>query len=298
MTPTILVTGATGQVGWELARSLASLGTVLTPDRQTLDLARPETIAPFLSKARPQIIVNPAAYTAVDKAESEPVLAHTVNADSVAELATACAASGALLVHYSTDYVFDGSKASAYEISDATNPVSSYGRSKLAGEAAIAVSGCRHLILRTSWVYGARGKNFLLTMLKLASERDRLRVVADQFGAPTSSRLIADVTAQLLARIPADTTPPASLLHLAGAGRTSWHGFASAIVAQGAALGLCKAVPVDPITTADYPTPAARPANSSLSLSALQQAYGLQLPDWQISLQHCLQDLAALRGTR
>ena len=289
----VLVTGATGQVGWELARSLAPLGTVLTPGRAALDLTKPETIAPFLRQVQPSIIVNPAAYTAVDKAESEAALAQTINADSVAALAKACAASGALLVHYSTDYVFDGSKASAYEITDAPNPVSAYGRSKLAGEAAIIASGCRHLIIRTSWVYGARGKNFVLTMLKLARERDSLRVVADQFGAPTSSRLIADTTAQLLARLGHDAQPAASLLHLTGAGRTSWHGFATAIVEMGAALGLCKAVPVHAILTADYPTPAARPANSSLSLAAIEQAYGVQLPPWQTSLQHCLQDLAA-----
>ena len=294
----ILLTGATGQVGWELRRSLSCLGEVITPGRAELDLARPETIAPYLQQLQPNIIVNPAAYTAVDKAESEAALAQTINADSVAELAKASAATGALLVHYSTDYVFDGSKPSAYEITDRPNPVSAYGRSKLAGEAAIIASDCRHLIIRTSWVYGARGKNFLLTMLKLASERDSLRVVADQFGAPTSSRLIADVTAQLLARIGRDAQPTASLLHLSGAGRTSWHGFAAAIVEMGATLGLCKAVPVHVISTADYPTPAARPANSLLRLTAIEQAYGLQLPPWQISLQHCLQDLAALRAGR
>lgn len=292
----VLVTGATGQVGWELARSLAPLGTVLTPGRAELDFAKPETIAPFVKQQRPRIVVNPAAYTAVDKAESDSALAHTINADSVAELAHACAEIDALLVHYSTDYVFDGGKTTAYEVDDATNPVSAYGRSKLAGEQAIAASGCRHLILRTSWVYGGRGKNFLLTMLKLARERDSLRVVADQFGAPTSSRLIADTTAQLLACIPEGATPPASLLHLTGAGRSSWHGFASRIVEWGAELGLCKAVPVAAITTADYPTPAARPANSSLSLAVIEQAYGLQMPAWETSLRHCLQDLAAARG--
>ncbi len=291
----ILITGATGQVGWELARSAAPLGPLLTPGRAVLDLAQPHTIAPYLQQHRPRVVLNPAAYTAVDKAESEAALAHTVNAESVAALARGCAAIDALLVHYSTDYVFDGSKPSAYEVDDTTSPVSSYGRSKLAGEQAIVASGCRHLILRTSWVYGARGKNFLLTMLKLARERDGLRVVADQFGAPTASRLIADTTVQLLARIAEGATPPVSLLHVTGAGRTSWHGFASAIVERGAALGLCKPVPVTAITTADYPTPAARPAYSSLSLAALHQAYGLQLPDWQTSLQHCLEDLAATR---
>lgn len=292
----ILLTGTTGQVGWELARSLAPLGTVLTPGRAALDLAKPETIAPFLKQQRPRLVVNPAAYTAVDKAETERALAHTINAESVAELARACADIDALLIHYSTDYVFDGSKPSPYEVDDVPNPVSVYGRSKLAGEAIITASGCRHLILRTSWVYGARGKNFLLTMLKLANERDGLRVVGDQLGAPTWSRLIADTTAQLITRIPDSATPAVSLLHLTGAGRTSWHGFASAVVEIGAQLGLCKAVPVEAITTADYPTPAARPANSSLSLTAIEQAYGLHMPAWGISLKHCLQDLAAMRG--
>lgn len=291
----ILVTGATGQVGWELRRSLAGLGEVIAPTRSELDLTQPETVAGYVQALKPQLIVNPAAYTAVDKAESEPELADQVNAQSVAALAAAAAGLDALLVHYSTDYVFDGRKTTPYETDDATAPVSAYGRSKLQGEQAIQASGCRHVIARTSWVYGARGKNFMLTMLKLARERDSLRVVADQFGAPTSSRLLADVTAQLVARIPAGTTPPASLVHLTGAGRTSWHGFASRIVEWGAELGLCKAVPVQGITTADYPTPAQRPANSLLSHTAIEQAYGLQLPSWEHSLQLCLQDLAALR---
>lgn len=291
----ILLTGTSGQVGWELRRSLGSFGEVITPGRAELDLGRPETIAPYLQNVRPQIIVNPAAYTAVDKAESEPLLAATINGESVAALAAGCARLDALLVHYSTDYVFDGSKTSAYEVDDATAPVSVYGRSKRQGEEAIAASGCRHVIARTSWVYGPRGKNFLLTMLKLARERDSLKVVADQFGAPTSSRLIAEVTAQLLARIASGAKPPAALVHLTGAGRTSWHGFASRIVEWGVELGLCKPVPVQAITTAEYPTPAKRPVNSSLSLEAIEQAYGLKMPPWEHSLRLCLEDLAATR---
>ena len=291
----ILVTGTSGQVGWELRRSLSSLGEVIAPGRAELDLARPETIAPYLQKVQPQIVVNPAAYTAVDKAESEPQLAAAINGESVAMLATGCAQLDALLFHYSTDYVFDGSKSSVYEVDDATAPVSVYGRSKQQGEQAITASGCRHVIARTSWVYGPRGKNFMLTMLKLARGRDSLKVVGDQFGAPTSSRLIADVTAQVLARIAPGATPPAALVHLTGAGRTSWHGFASRIVEWGAELGLCKTVPVQAITTAEYPTPAKRPVNSSLSLTALEQAYGLQLPHWEHSLRLCLEDLAAVR---
>lgn len=293
----ILVTGTSGQVGWELRRSLSSLGEVLAPARGELDLAKPETIAAYLRLHRPDIVVNPAAYTAVDKAESEAVLADIINGDSVAELARLSAELGALLVHYSTDYVFDGSKPTAYQVDDVTSPVSAYGRSKLKGEVAIRSAGGRHLILRTSWVYGTRGKNFLLTMLKLARERDSLRVVADQFGAPTASRLIADTTAQLLARIPLGTTPPASLLHLTGAGRCSWHEFASCIVEWGAELGLCKPVPVQAITTADYPTPARRPANSSLDLSVLERTYGLQLPHWRQSLRLSLEDLPAMAAS-
>lgn len=291
----LLVTGGTGQVGWELRRSLAPLGEVIAPGRAGLDLSKPETVAAAIAHWQPDVVVNPGAYTAVDKAESEPALAQAVNAESVAELARACAARDALLVHYSTDYVFDGSKPTAYEVDDATHPVSVYGRSKRAGEEAIQSAGGRHLIIRTSWVYGTRGKNFLLTMLRLARERDGLKVVADQFGAPTSARLIADTTAQLLVRIPGRAAPPASLLHLTGAGRTSWHGFASRIVEWGAELGLCKVVPVTAIGTADYPTPAARPANSSLSLAILEQAYGLKMPDWQHTLRLALEDLAAQR---
>lgn len=291
----LLVTGGTGQVGWELRRSLACLGEVIAPGRAELDLTRPGTVAAAIQRWQPDVVVNPAAYTAVDKAESEPDIAQAVNAESVAELAKVCAARDALLVHYSTDYVFDGSKASAYEVDDATAPVSVYGRSKRAGEEAIQAAGGRYLILRTSWVYAPRGKNFLLTMLRLARERDSLKVVADQFGAPTAARLIADTTAQLVSRVPGRSLPPASLLHLTASGRTSWHGFASRLVEWGAELGLCKAVPVTDIGTADYPTPAARPANSSLSLAVLEQAYGLKMPDWQDSLRLTLEDLAASR---
>lgn len=289
----ILLTGASGQVGWELRRSLGPLGVLLTPDRSQLDLAQPHTIAPYLMAQRPDLIINPAAYTAVDQAETESTLAQVINADSVGELARASAALDALLVHYSTDYVFDGCKATPYETSDAPQPVSAYGRSKWAGEQAIAAAGGRHLIIRTSWVYGSRGKNFLLTMLRLARERDSLRVVADQRGAPTASRLIADTTAQLLARIAPGAKPPASLLHLTGAGACSWHEFASQIVAWGSELGLCKRVPVAAISTTEFPTPAQRPANSCLGLSTLENAYGLKLPHWRDSLRLTLEDMAA-----
>ncbi len=291
----ILITGTKGQVGWELRRSLSPLGEVIAPSHADFDLADPEGLLRCMRAIKPDIVVNPAAYTAVDKAETEVALAQAINGDSVGVLARECTAQNALLVHYSTDYVFDGSKAAAYEVSDATGPVSAYGRTKLAGEEAIRVSGCRHVVIRTSWVYGTRGHNFLLTMLKLARERDSLRVVADQFGAPTTSRLLADGTAQILARIAPGSAPAASLVHLTGAGHSSWHGFASRIVEWGAELGLCKTVSVNAITTADYPTPARRPVNSLLSHAAIESAYGLKLPHWEHSLRLCLEDLAARR---
>jgi len=289
----LLVTGGTGQVGWELQRSLAPFGELVVPARAELDLSQPAVVAETLTRLRPQVIVNPAAYTAVDKAESDAGLAAAVNHHSVAEMARYCAAHDALLVHYSTDYVFDGGQPTPYEVDDPTHPVSVYGQTKLDGENAIRASGCRHLIIRTSWVYAPRGKNFLLTMLRLARERDQLRVVADQFGAPTTARLLADVTAQLLARTAPGAAPAASLLHVTGAGRTSWHGFASRIVEWGAERGLCKPVPVEAITTADYPTPARRPMHSMLSHTVLEQVYGLKLPCWEASLRLTLDDLAA-----
>lgn len=295
--PRILVTGSTGQLGWELCRTLATQGEVIAPQRDGLDLSRPETVAAVVRALCPDLVVNPAAYTAVDKAESEPELAFAVNAQSVAAMAEACASLGAPLIHYSTDYVFDGQSSDPYGVDDSTAPTSVYGQSKLAGEQALRASSGRHLVIRTAWVYGPRGKNFLLTMLRLARERDALRVVADQFGTPTSSRLIAQATAQLLPKLlaaHAKSTLP-QLCHLTAAGSTSWHGFASAIVAQGAALGLCKAVPVEPISTADYPTPAKRPAHSVLSLAVLEQNFGVHMPDWRMGLSHCLEDLAAAR---
>ncbi len=292
----ILITGSTGQVGWELRRTLATQGELLTPQRGELDLSRPETVAATVLRLRPDIIVNPAAYTAVDKAESEPALAQAVNATSAGELAKAAARSNALLLHYSTDYVFDGQKASAYEVDDAVAPMSVYGRTKRDGELAIAASGARHLIVRTAWVYGGRGKNFLLSMLRLAREREELRVVADQFGAPTWSRLLAQASAQLLQAIPDGGNPSVPLLHLSSAGSTSWQGFAEAIVERGAALGLCKAVPVRAIATADYPTAAVRPAQSALSLTVLEREFGIHMPHWESALKLCLEDLAAARS--
>ncbi|WP_293395341.1 dTDP-4-dehydrorhamnose reductase [Nevskia sp.] len=289
----VVVTGSTGQVGWELRRALSTFGEVLAPGRSECNLADPAAAAAYLRRVKPDLVVNPAAYTAVDKAESEPELAHTVNALAPRALAEACADLNALLVHYSTDYVFDGSKDGVYREDDAPSPVSVYGSSKLAGEDAIRAVGGRHIILRTSWVYGLRGKNFLATMLKLAAERDRLRVVADQFGAPTWSRAIADATAQLLRSFPLTAAPPAALLNLTASGSTSWHGFASAIVEEGAKRALTRLVPVDGITTADYPTPASRPANSRLDNTRLAEAAGFVLADWRQSLNLCLDDIEA-----
>lgn len=272
----ILLIGAQGQVGWELARRLPDLGQVTATDRATLDLASPDAIRRVVRDARPEVIVNAAAHTAVDKAESEPELAMQVNAAAPGILAEEALRSGSLLVHYSTDYVFDGEKPGAYVETDPPNPVSVYGRSKLAGERAIAASGCRHLILRTCWVYGPRGRNFLLTILKAARERPELKVVDDQFGAPTSSAAIAEATKLAIGR-------GEGTYHLSAAGRASWHGFAQAIV-EGAGLK----TPVRPIPSSDYPTPARRPRNSVLDNSKLKKDFGIVLPDWREGLREVL----------
>ena len=290
----LLVTGSSGQIGWELRRSLSTFGELLAPSRRELDLSRPDTVAAYVRKIRPAVVINPAAYTAVDKAEAEPDEAQRVNAESVQALAEVCAELDCLLVHYSTDYVFDGRKTTPYLETDEPNPDSVYGRSKLAGERAIQAVGGRHLIVRTSWVYGARGKNFLLTMLRLAREREQLRVVADQFGAPTWCRTIADATAQMLRAFPLHDAPPAALVHLSSAGRTTWHEFAARIVSEGSRRGLTRDVSVLPITTSDYPTAAPRPAQSALCCDLLESAFGVVMPRWEDSLALCLDDIAAL----
>lgn len=281
----ILLTGINGQLGWELQRTLQALGTVIALDRTQLDLANPDQIRAVLSEIKPAIIINPAAYTAVDKAESETELATAINATAPGVLAEAAKQLDALLVHYSTDYVFDGSKLSPYTEDDPTGPINLYGRSKLAGEQAIQSTGCRHLIFRTSWVYGLRGQNFLNTMLRLANERDELRVVADQVGAPTWSRMLAETTALALARHDGQQ----GLYHLAASGATSWHGFATAIISNAYRRGLLdKNPPVRRITSADFPTPARRPANSRLCCDRLQDDFSLWQPDWEAALQLCL----------
>ncbi|MGA8008187.1 MAG: dTDP-4-dehydrorhamnose reductase [Thiomonas sp.] len=295
--PRILLLGADGQVGWELRRALLPLGAVLPHTRAQADLGDLAALRQLLEREQPDVIVNAAAYTAVDKAETEADLAQRVNADAPQVLADYATAHRAWLVHYSTDYVFDGTKPAAYSELDAPNPQSAYGRSKLAGEQAIAQSGCRHLILRTSWVFAARGGNFAKTMLKLAAQRDSLRVIADQFGAPTSAELIADVTALALHRLhtdPALAERVSGLYHLAAQGSTTWHGYARFVIAQAAARGLplrCTPESVQAITTADYPLPAPRPSNSRLDAGKLQSTFGLYLPPWQTQVQRLIDEL-------
>lgn len=297
---TILLTGANGQVGWELQRSLAPLGRVMAVTSKTLDLADPDAIRRMLRDVRPHLIVNPAAYTAVDKAETESDLAMAVNGTAPGILAEEAKRMHAALVHFSTDYVFDGTKPGPYRETDPTNPVSSYGRSKLAGEEAIRAVGLPHMIFRTSWVYGARGKNFMLTILRLARERGSLRVVDDQLGAPTWSRMIAEVTAQALAA--GNIEALAGTYHLTSAGSASWHAVACAMVEEYKARLEPQGWPslmlgpehIEAIATEQYPTPAKRPANSVLDSSKLAKALGLELPDWRDGLGKVLDEAATL----
>ncbi|MBK7024399.1 MAG: dTDP-4-dehydrorhamnose reductase [Sulfuritalea sp.] len=283
----ILLTGCAGQLGRELKRSLACLGEVIACDRSQLDLARADPLRAALRSIAPAVIINAAAYTAVDKAEAEPGLADTINSLAPGILAEEARRLDALLIHYSTDYVFDGSKATAYTEDDAPAPLSAYGRSKLGGERAIAAAGGRHLIFRTSWVYGLHGANFMKTMLRLARERNELRVVGDQVGAPTWSRHLADATSHVLAR----KEIPYGLYHLAAAGETSWHGYAEAIFGEALRAGLLENIPVvNRIASADFPLPAARPANSRLDCSRFRRDFGLALPDWRTGLIDCLAD--------
>ncbi|MEM5329970.1 dTDP-4-dehydrorhamnose reductase [Paraburkholderia sp. JHI2823] len=287
---TILVTGVNGQVGFELLRSLQGLGRVVPCDRSMLDLSDLERVRAFVRELKPSLIVNPAAYTAVDKAETDVEAARRLNVDVPRVFAEEAALGGGALIHYSTDYVYDGTKSGAYVESDATNPQNVYGQTKLEGERAIAAAGCPHLILRTSWVYGRRGKNFLQTMLKLGSERTELRVVADQIGAPTWAKTIAAATSHIVAQGAAANDKDwwarrSGVYHLSSAGATSWHGFAEAIFAT--AMG-SHAPTVVPIPSSDYPTPAKRPANSRMSLDKLAEVFGLQMPDWGDAMRLCL----------
>lgn len=281
----ILLTGSNGQVGWELQRSLQPLGEVFAFDHGGFDLENPDSMRTVLREIKPDIIVNPAAYTAVDRAESETERATAINATAPGILAEIAKQQDALLIHYSTDYVFDGSQAAAYGEDDPVCPINAYGRGKLAGEQAIQAAGCRHLIFRCSWVYGLRGQNFLRTMLRLARERDELRIVADQTGAPTWCRMIAETTALAIARY----TGQQGVYHLAAAGATTWYGFATAIISTAHHLGLLEKSPsIRRITSADFPTPACRPANSRLNCNRLRHDFTLQQPDWAPELQLCL----------
>ncbi|MCC4608323.1 dTDP-4-dehydrorhamnose reductase [Xanthomonas campestris] len=295
----LLVIGANGQVGTELLRAFAQEGEVLATTRsgqladgcacERLDLDLPTLLGPTLDRLQPTIVVNAAAYTAVDRAEQERDAAFRANAEAPAVIAQWCVRAGVPLVHYSTDYVFNGQGTRPYRPDDATAPLGVYGQSKLAGEQAVQAAGGRHLIFRTAWVYAAHGHNFLHTMLRVGAERDVLRVVADQIGTPTPAALIADITAHAL-RQPGE---PSGLWHLTAAGETSWHGFAEAIFAQAHARGLIARAPrVEAITTADYPTPATRPAYSRLDTHSLQDTFGVRLPDWQDGLSQVLDTLA------
>jgi len=294
----ILLTGANGQVGFELARCLQGLGRVVALDRSGLDLADSDQIRRVVRELAPALIVNAAAYTAVDSAESDAAAAMHLNADAPALLAQEAKRLGALLVHYSTDYVFDGTKDGPYDEDDAANPLNVYGKTKLAGEQAIAAAGCAHLIFRTSWVYGARGKNFLRTMLRLGAERDELSVVADQIGAPTWSRTIATLTAdalsQLLVHDRDEWMRSSGIYHLSASGATSWCGFAQAIFDNSTLekKPVVKAVPTAAYPDyAEYRTPAARPRNSRLSNQKLFATFGLAAPDWREALRLCMADL-------
>ncbi len=289
----ILLTGRTGQLGTALAPALAELGEVWAPSRAELELTDGAAVDRAVTEIRPDLIVNAAAYTAVDRAETEPELAHAVNAEAPGRLARAAAVAGAKLVHYSTDYVFDGEATAPYREDAPTAPVNAYGRSKLAGERAVAGAGAVHLILRTSWLYGPEGRNFLTTMLRLGGERDALRVVADQLGSPTSTLALAEATRMLLARGANDLdglfARAGGVLHAACRGSTSWHGFAEAIFdgarGRGATLAVRK---VEAIPSAEYPTPARRPRYSVLHPGRLEAVAGHAMPDWRAALDEVL----------
>jgi dTDP-4-dehydrorhamnose reductase len=300
----VLITGCNGQVGWHLQRTLAPMGEVTAIDIEQVDLTESQAVARAVREVAPDIVVNAAAYTAVDKAESEPELARAINVGAPAKIAEECSRSGALLVHYSTDYVYDGSKPIPYEERDATGPLSIYGETKLAGDQAIQASGCPYIIMRTTWVYDIRGKNFLRTVIRLAQEKDELRIVGDQYGAPTWARGLAEATTIILGRCLEHKSGTGEwrtgIFHLTAGGKTSWAGFAQAIledyVAYRPADGTgeygspLKTQKVSAITTKEYPTPARRPRNSALSNAQVQAAFGITMPDWRDQLRLAMQD--------
>jgi len=294
----ILLTGVNGQVGHALLPKILKF-QVFALSRNELDLTNSDEIRRVVREIKPDLIINPAAYTAVDKAESEQELAYAINAKAPQTLAEEAARLNAKLIHFSTDYVYDGNKEMPYIETDLVNPMSVYGKTKLAGEDAIRAAGLPHLILRTSWVYGTYGKNFLKTIIRLASERDNLRVVADQFGAPTSSESIADALIELVGKWQPELENQSGIYHFTNTGFTSWHGFSCEIIKEYNALSTNRGWPllktsidnITAITTVDYPTPAKRPANSKLDNSKLKQTFGIELPSWQRGLQQVMQSL-------
>ena len=295
-----LVTGISGQIGSEAARCFGKLGDVIAADRSLLDLSQPSTLAAKLEAMAPDIIINPAAYTAVDRAEDERDLVFTVNADSPGVMAKWAAAHGVPFVHFSTDYVFDGSGEQPWREDDPVGPLSAYGASKLAGEEKVRAAAGPHLIVRTSWIYSARGANFLRTISRLARERDELKIVADQIGAPTSAAFVAETLATIvrknLANLATRFAAAGGTLHVAAGGQTSWHGFASAIVDGLRRLDVTLAVErITPIAAKDYPTKAVRPLNSRLDLTRLREAFGIFPPSWDTLLEPELDALIALQ---
>jgi len=301
----ILLTGASGQVGHELARQLPSLGEVIAPDRRQMELTDLDQVRDVIRRHQPQLIINAAAYTAVDKAESEPALVMRINAEAPAVMAQEAQSLGAGMIHYSSDYVFDGCKNGSYNEDDATNPLNVYGRSKLAGEITVAAACEAHWIFRTSWVYGVHGNNFLKTIMRLVQEREQLNIVADQIGAPTWARTISDVTRRLLADGNSDTAmldglrATTGLYHLTADGATSWHEYACFIATQLQARQIAiqaTADKIEAIPSAAYPTPAARPLNSCLSREKLQQTFAVMMPAWQSDVIACLNEIITNGG--
>lgn len=297
----ILITGKNGQVGWELQRTMATLGEVIAVDRAIMDLSSPDSIRSVIREVKPNLIVNAAAYTAVDKAESEPELAMMINGIAPGIMAEEAKKLGATIIHYSTDYVFDGTKKEPYTEEDIPNPINVYGKTKLAGEKAVQAIGLPYFIFRTSWVYSTRGKNFLLTILRLAREKEQLKIVDDQIGSPTWSRTIAEMTAQILAQRFSTLTKGAGIssgfsgvYNLSAAGQTSWCGLASQIVANATHAASSKPgskfAKILPIPATEYPVPAARPTNSVMSGQKLNAISSLQMPDWNLALSLCMQE--------
>ena len=294
----ILLTGKNGQIGWELQRTLSSLGDIVVVGHHEMDLANPDSIRKVIRQVQPELIVNAAAYTAVDKAESEPDLAMAINGVAPGIMAEEAKRLNAAIIHYSTDYVFDGNSERPYTEDDTPNPLNVYGTTKLAGERAIQASGVPHLILRTSWVYGARGRNFLLTMLRLAKEKNELKIVNDQIGAPTWCRLLAEVTSQMIAqhyspvsRQAISISEASGLYHVVPTGSVSWHGFAAKIL-EGVSSHVSHALPkLISIPASDYPAPARRPQNSRMTSGKLSNIYGLAMPHWEKSLTLCLDEV-------